>query len=121
MFDPFTLLAALIPVVGTVVTRATDRFWPAPKTTQELTELEKAYAEKLKALAALDNSEGASRWVLNIKNLQRPIVIFLIVSTWCFIAVKYGMKPEDLENMASAAMFYLFGDRTHMYALNRKQ
>ncbi len=121
MFDPFTILAAFIPVVGTLVTRASEHFWPQPKTTQEMVELERAQSEKLKSLSEIDKADGASQWVINIRALQRPLAIFMILATWSCVALTSGVSAEDLENLASAAIFYLFGDRTHMYVLGKRK
>lgn len=123
MFDPFTILAALIPVFTHVVTKVTDHFTggPSPTNTQELIELERVSIEKLKAIAALDSAEGASRWVTNVRAMMRPFAVVMILFTWGYIAVQYQISAALVTDLASSAVFYLFGDRTMMFITGKKK
>ena len=117
MFDPFTILAALIPTIKYGVERVIDynTGGPKPSNAKEAIEINDAEARKLEALSKLDNSEGAAQWVINIRALQRPIAVLVILTMWSLYAVQSGISAQDMQNMASAAIFYLFGDRTTMF------
>jgi hypothetical protein len=116
-FDPITILAAFVPTLSYVAQRVTDYFTggPKPRNAQEAIELKKADIEQLKALAELDNSDGAPSWVVAIRALQRPFAVFVILVMWSVYVYKVGIAAEDMMNLASAAVFYLFGQRTQMY------
>lgn len=124
MFDPFTILAALIPTVQYGIQRIIDYKTGGPKPTNaaEAIALKQADVAQLEALGKLDNADGASRWVINIRGLQRPVATAVILGMWSIYAYRVGITAEDMQNMAAAAVFYLFGDRTAMYISgNRKR
>lgn len=116
MFDPITIGAALIPILSHVVTRVTDHFTGSakPQNTQEAIALFNAETEKLKALADLDSSDGAPMWVLAVKGLIRPFAAAVILTTWSYISVTHGISIDAVCDLASAAVFYLFGNSTMM-------
>lgn len=124
MFDPITILAALIPTIKYGVERVIDykTGGPKPSNAQEAIALKQADIQQLEALAKLDNAEGASQWVINIRSLQRPVATAVILTMWAVYAYKAGISAQDMQNMAAAAVFYLFGDRTTMSisGVNRK-
>src|SRR3990167_6362725 len=116
MFDPLTLLAAGIPTLNYVITRITDYFTggPTPRNAQEAIELKKVDISQMEALAKLDNADGAPSWVVPIRALQRPFAVLVILSMWSVYVYKTGISSQDMMNLASAAVFYLFGQRTQM-------
>ena len=116
MFAFLPVLAALIPTINYGVTRAIDHFTggPKPSNAQEAIALKQADIAQLEALSKLDNADGAPSWVIAIRALQRPFAVLVILGVWAASAYKYGIASEDLMNLAEAAVFYLFGDRTTM-------
>jgi hypothetical protein len=122
MFPILSLLAALIPTLNYGVTRVIDKYTGGakPSNAQEELTLKQADVAQLEALAKLDDASGASQWVVNIRALQRPFAITVILGIWGTYVFKNGMSPDDIMNLASAAVFYLFGERTRMYIAKAK-
>ncbi len=124
LFSLVTVLSALIPVFTYSTKRVVDHFTggPAPSNADEAIALGKADVEKLKALASLDDATGASQWVVNIRSLMRPFAVITILATWTYIAITTGaISVELVSDLASCAVFYLFGDRTMMHISERKK
>jgi len=72
----------------------------------------------LEALAKLDSVGVTAEWVNNIRALMRPTVGLIIVSFYGF-AVGTGADAtiqDQLANLTSSVIFYLFGDRSWQYA-----
>lgn len=127
MIDPIslaTVITALIPVatygLKRIIDYKTGGMTPANNT--EATEAKKADALILDAVYRNDIYEGASQWVINIRALQRPIVVFMVLFTWCSITIGslFGYYVDlqlyvIVANLASSVWFYLFGDRTLLY------
>ena len=119
--DPLTIGAALLPVVGDFFKGLIGRFVnpeAKPANIQEVLQLRASDIDRLKALAELDRSEGAAQWVQNVRGMQRPVAIGASLLAF-FGCLMFGAPETYLEmsgNMASAALFYLLGDRTLMYA-----
>ena len=120
--DPITILSAFIPTIASVVTRVVDHFTggPQPQSVKEQIDLNDSEVKKLQALSQFDSSDGASYWVVNIRALQRPIAVFLILGVWGLLASVHGVSITLVQDLASSAVFYLFGDRTQMYIDNRR-
>lgn len=129
MIDPIslgTILTSIIPVLTYGAKRVIDykTGGATPSNSSEAVEQAKLDIEKLKALGLLDNADGASQWVINIRALQRPIVVIAVLLNWTLMTLA-GLSGHlvDLQiyvivaNLASAVFFYLFGDRTLMYSL----
>jgi hypothetical protein len=112
MIDPLTIGTVAIPFVTKFVDRLMDKFLPSnPKarSAEEQIKLNASEVERINAVAKLDNSEGASTWVVNIRSLQRPIAVIIILGTWSVVALQGQIDKSVLENLASCCMFYLFG------------
>jgi len=116
MFDPITIGAALLPTLNYIITKATDHLTggPKPSTAKEQISIIEAEAKKLEALANLDRAESASYWVQNIRALMRPVAAGIVMFTWTIYVFQVGIVSSDMMNMASAVMFYLFGERIQM-------
>lgn len=114
--DPFTILAALIPTLKYAFTRMIDYKTGGPKPTnaQEAVQLGDVEIRRLEAVAKIDNADGASTWVVNIRALQRPIVVFVVLVVWAFIALNNQIQVSLITDLASTVIFYLFGERTAM-------
>lgn len=117
MIPLLPILAAFIPTLNYGINRVIDAYTggPKPSNAQEALALKNADVEQLKALALLDNSDGASKWVVNIRALMRPAASAVVLLVWGTYAIKTGISAEDLMSLAEAVIFYLFGDRTQMY------
>lgn len=119
--DPVTVLSAFIPLVSSVITRVVDHFTggPKPQNVKEQIDLNASEVSKLEALAKIDNADGASQWIVDVRAAQRPIAVGLILAVWGVLALHNGVSFELVQDLASSAVFYLFGDRTMMY-INKK-
>jgi len=89
-----TLLPALVPAVSDgirgVVSRLTGGAGAKPQNIDEVIKLMAAETEKLKALAQLDTPTGTiSVWVGNIRALQRPFAVGVVVLVEGSLVVKY--------------------------------
>jgi hypothetical protein len=128
IFDPFTIITALIPAFSDGIKRLIGKWTggPTPQSVDELIKLQDADVRRLEALGQLDGTEGAvSKWVNNLRALQRPIVVFVVLATWVAMTIAQLYFPNTIQfneslvylvsNLASSVVFYLFGDRTYMY------
>lgn len=119
--DPFTILAALLPVVVEGGKYAVQKFL-APETVKpgtfaEFLQLRGLDLEHFKAMQG--GGEGESyRWVAAVRQLQRPIVVVGVLGTWCVQAAGGDVAPA-VANMAGSVGFYLFGDRTMFYVAGK--
>ena len=112
MFDPFSLVAAFVPVAIDAGKAAVQR-WIAPDNVKPLTvaealQLEQAEVDRLRVLAELDKpSEKISPWVANVRAMMRPTIAVIVTIRW-------AMTPESVEAALTAqtVWFYLFGERT---------
>ena len=125
-FSMLTILSSLIPSLGYALKRVIDykTGGAAPSNAQEAAAQSDADVRKLEALAKLDNADGASQWVINIRALQRPVVVFATLFSWiCMTLAGLSGLSVNMQiyiivaNTASSVFFYLFGDRTLMYSL----
>lgn len=119
--DPITLISALVPFVGNIITRLTDHFTGGaqPQNAQEMIDLKRTDTDQLNAISQLDSIGNISTWVANIRALQRPLCVVGILALWFLSTINVLALSEAryvlLSNLASSAVFYLFGDRTLMY------
>ncbi len=123
--DPISLLAAFIPVIIDGLKQGIN-YWtggPKPTSVQDLVSLRELDIRQLEALAKLDNADGASRWVVNIRGLQRPVATIIIL-IYFGLSMYYPVSEDarqTLSFLAQCAFFYLFGERTLTYAKNRSK
>lgn len=116
-----TVVPALLPVVSdgvrAVVNRFTKGAGAAPANVGEAVKLMEAETQRLEALARLDSVGEVDRWVNNVRAMQRPVAAALVILSW--IAAYLTDAPETIVaiagDLASAVVFYLFGDRTYMH------
>jgi hypothetical protein len=120
--DPVTILTAFIPILqqgaAAVIRKVTGSDGSKPATVEEVVKLGDLEIRKLEAIAAIDAGAGTAQWVANVRGIQRPLAVGLILLTYVIVIGTPGAEPETLNlvaNLASSAMFYLFGDRTLMY------
>lgn len=129
MLDPVslaTIFTSLIPTASYAVKRIVEynTGGPEPSNANEAVELRKADAQVLDVINR--TPENVSRWVANIIALQRPIVVYSVLLNWTIMTVA-GLAGVNVDlqiyviiaNMASAVFFYLFGDRTLLYSLQK--
>jgi hypothetical protein len=122
--DPITILTAFIPVLTQgargLINKWTGGAGAKPATVEEAVKLGDLDIRRLEALAKLDEASGTSQWVSNVRGIQRPVAVGLVLLTYVIVVGTPGSTQAVLDmvaNLASSAMFYLFGDRTLM-ALN---
>lgn len=121
IFTSAAIGAALLPVLSDGVRGLFNKFTGGagakPANVEEVITLMKAETDRLTALAAIDNAEGVSTWVANVRALQRPVVSLCIISG--YVAAVMFVDDNDIVNglggYAQMVTFYLFGDRTYSY------
>lgn len=119
--DPITLLAAFAPLAvdlgKSLISKfvAPDTFKPA--TIEQYTEMKKLDLEMFNALNNAGGTNPSYMWVEAIVRMQRPLVAFVALATWCW-SHTYGVPSPEVDNFAAVIGFYLFGDRTLFYAKN---
>jgi hypothetical protein len=119
--DPITLLAAFAPLAvdlgKSLIAKfvAPDTFKPA--TIEQYTEMKKLDLEMFNALNNAGGTNPSYLWVEAIVRMQRPLVAFIALATWCW-SHTYGVPSPEVDNFAAVIGFYLFGDRTLFYAKN---
>jgi hypothetical protein len=121
-----TILPALLPAAGDAIRSVVGKFTgtapAAPKTVGESIELMKAQTERMKALAEIDKPSGnAHRWVYDLRESSRYIAVFLIILNWIGQSA-YGTDAATIviaAELASSAVFFLFGDRVYMHLKKR--
>lgn len=115
-----TASAALLPVatdgIRAVINRVTGGAGANPANVAERIELQNADTERLRALAALDQTGDTFKWVNAVKALQRPIAVGVILATYAGSKAAGVEIGPDLSQFTQAVVFYLFGERTNMYA-----
>jgi hypothetical protein len=116
-----TLLAAFLPVASDGVRGLFNKFTGGagakPANVEEVVTLMDAETKRLEALSKIDNAEGVSQWVSNIRALQRPVISFCIITAYVGV-VAFNAESEIVNSIGGYAQmvtFYLFGDRTYMY------
>lgn len=110
-----SVVPALLPAVSDgirgLIARVTGGAGAKPANVREVIELMTAENQRLQILQQLDAAGDVSRWVANLRALQRPAL-----ATWILVmyagAVAMGAERGIIDQLAQAAnmvMFYLFG------------
>lgn len=116
-----SVLPALLPVFGdglrAVFNRVTGNAGAKPANVTEVIALMDADTNRLKAIAEIDAAGNVSQWVANIRALQRPVVVALVLLA--YLVSLCGGAPESaiegVSQYAAMVTFYLFGDRSYAY------
>lgn len=116
--DPITIAAALLPAVADGAKMLFGKWFgdAHPKSVDDVLKLRGSDIEQMKALAVLDSPGAVHTWVNDVRAMQRPVAVVLVVSAWIYTVVS-TVTPETaatVANLASSVVFYLFGDRTYM-------
>lgn len=102
-----------------MITKWTGGAGAKPANVQEAIQLMDAEVRRLEVIAKLDSTVGdVDKWVNNIRALQRPVAAGAIILAWIGVMATPGVAESTMavvSNLASAVIFYLFGDRTYMY------
>jgi hypothetical protein len=117
------LIPALLPAAADglrgIFSRLTGGAGARPQNVGELIQVMHADTERLQAVAALDSPGGISQWVANIRALQRPAAVVLVLAAYIYaLAASDHLPAATLEGIAQYAQmvtFYLFGDRSYSY------
>lgn len=125
-FNAATIATSLIPVVTYGVKRVIGSLTggPVPQTVDDVIRLKELDVRQFEALSQADQTpSNESRWVSNLRALQRPIVVYLIMLTFLGSVAYYSILGtidyndllNFLTNMTASVIFYLFGDRSFYY------
>lgn len=118
------LVPALLPVLSDgvrgVIGMITGNAGAKPQNIAEVIQLMGADTDRLKAIATLDSPSGPiSIWVSNIRALQRPIAVALVLGAYLYSLHYANTLPQTtldtVSQYAQMVTFYLFGDRSYMY------
>jgi len=74
-----------------------------------------ADSKRLEVLAKLDSVGEVSQWVNNTRALMRPVLGGMIVAAYVSTLYMPTVMDAIAANLASAVVFYLFGDRTYLH------
>lgn len=129
--DPATILTAFIPILQNGAKALIKKIGGKdaavsevkPQTVEDAIKLGELDIKRLEAIASMDSVSGAAQWVANVRGIQRPVAVGVVLLTyaWCVLDTTVVQSTLDMvSNLASSAMFYLFGDRTLMYLNGRK-
>lgn len=118
-----TALPALIPVFADglrgLFARITGGAGAKPQTIAEVAQLASIDIERLKALALLDTPGGVHAWVADIRALQRPAAVLLVLVAYLYTLYAGSHLPaatlDSVAQYAQMVTFYLFGDRSYAY------
>lgn len=120
--EPITLLTAFMPMITDVVRAGVNRITGGagaqPANVSEAIQLMEADVKRMQAMAELDKVENTSQWVNDVRAMQRPVAVTLVLIVWMGVVFTPSVDEEVLNivsNLASAAVFYLLGDRTYLY------
>jgi len=120
--EPITLLTAFMPMITDVVRAGVNRLTGGagaqPANVAEAIQLMEADVKRMQAMAELDKVENTSQWVNDVRAMQRPVAVTLVLIVWMGVVFTPSVDEEVLNivaNLASAAVFYLLGDRTYLY------
>jgi len=127
--DPITILTALLPAATDGVRALINHFsggaGAKPMNVDETVKLMEAQTaardsdvKRLEALHTIDQVENVSQWVNNVRAMQRPVAVAVILATWvasCYITMPIELA-QGISNMASSVVFYLFGERGYLKA-----
>lgn len=120
--DPLLVLTAFIPVITDVFKTVISRFTsntPKIVSADDYAKVNDADIKKLEILAKLDSAGDTSKWVNNLKSLQRIVVVYLTVGAWIVATFFVNIDPDRyklISDLAGAIFFFLFGDRVNLYA-----
>lgn len=125
MFDPLTLIAAIVPLLteagraGVDIVNgkfATDEFKPS-----NIAEVVTLQEQQLKLFEAI-NSQGGQSYPLveAIIRLQRPVVVLGVVLVWGYAHASGMADTSGVDNAAGIIGSYLFADRTLFHSRKAK-
>lgn len=119
-----TILPALLPAftdgIRGIIGRFTGGAGARPQNVGEVLQLMQADTARLQALSTLDAPPGnVSVWVANIRALQRPVAVLLVIGGYLYALSAAKQLPagtlDSLSQYAQMVTFYLFGDRSYTY------
>ena len=118
------LLAAFFPVIIDAVKGLIGRFISPegfrPTNLAEAIKMQELEIEKFKALNEAGGAGATYPWVEAIVRLMRPTVAAVVTLVWAsahVYAVQHpGLDLSLVDSAAATVWFYLFGDRSLLYA-----
>lgn len=117
------LFPALIPAFADglrgLFTKFTGGAGAQPANTGEVIQLMNADTTRLQALAKLDEPGNVHMWVADVRALQRPVAVVLVIGAYVYCLYAANALPsgviDSVSQYAQMVTFYLFGDRSYMY------
>ena len=116
--DPFTILAALGPLVVELGRAAVGKWMGSDFRQANITDwlaMQRADIDRFTAINEAGGANPSYLWVEAVIRLQRPAVAAVALGVWAYTRT-VGVPSEAVDNFAGAVGFYLFGDRTLFYA-----
>lgn len=121
------ILTALLPAAGDLVKGLIGKLLggkgAVPINIDEVIKLKEAEnkdkdadVRRLEALAKIDHTESVPSWVNAVRAMQRPTVVGVVLLAWGY-GIAAEIAPETMivvADLASAVIFYLFGERVYM-------
>jgi len=118
------ILPALVPAftdgVRGLIAKITGGAGGQPQNVQERIQLMEAEAQKLQALAALDNPNMGqpSQWIVDLRSCYRYVIIsaiFIFTGVVCFFPQIVGVSVVSvLLDMTGACMSFVIGERMYL-------
>lgn len=121
--DPFTIAAALAPLVVDLGKALIGKFVGSDFKPANVADWLAMQRMDIDRFTALNNAGGAGQsyqWVEAVVRLQRPLVAAVALAVWAYTRTS-GVPSDAVDNFAGAVGFYLFGDRTLFYARGVKK
>lgn len=121
------VIPALLPPIADGLKRLTSKWFG--RSVDEEIKIMQAESEKIRALAEIDKpSDNISPWVANLRASARYIVVYLVLGTACILSIVgfiyapqlRGSILEAYFKIASACVFFLFGDRVYINLISKK-
>lgn len=110
-----SVVPALLPAVSDgirgIIARVTGGKGAKPLNIAEAIQLMQAENQRLEILARLDTPGDVSRWVANLRALQRPALATWILALYAGAVLFKANQPviDQLGQAANMVTFYLFG------------
>ena len=117
------ILPALVPAISDglrgIFARFTGGAGGMPQNVQERVELMQAEAQKLQAIAALDNPEGTpSQWIIDLRACYRYIIITAILIFTGVVVFNSDVVGTTVVSvfldMTGACMSFIIGERMYL-------
>lgn len=115
-----TILAALLPAAIEAIKAGVQWIRPTEYKPQSIDDVIKIASLDIDRFKALNDSDGAAQWVINVIKMQRPCALAVILAMYGYCQLS-GTHNATVENLTSAAVFYLFGERALIHSTAKQK